>query len=167
MVLKKLTSQIALAFFTVRPPLLPGEVHKLLVYNYAEFTQSAVQCMCIRKGVVPMRWLSLLWPEPVRRPMGPGRWPRFIGAGWQASLDDLYRELACLDPACFIFAARAAEHGALEIQFYAPPAVAERARTLVADTVAASREVCEQCGETGRLYGGPWLVTLCSSCAPR
>ncbi len=99
--------------------------------------------------------------------MGPGRWPRVIGDGWQALLDDLHHEITQLDSACFIFEATAAEHGALALRFYAPAAVAEQARALVDETVMASRSICERCGDRGRLYGGPWLVTLCSNCAPR
>ncbi len=118
------------------------------------------------KVVVPMRRLSWILPEAVHIPMGPGKWPRFIGGGWQALLNDLHGELVRLDPACFVYEASAAEYGALALRFQAPPAVATQARALVDATVATSRKTCEQCGDRGQLYGGPWLVTLCSRCAP-
>ena len=114
-----------------------------------------------------MHWSSWTALKPVRTPIAPGSWPPFIGAGWQALLDDLHRELVYLDPACFVFEAGAAAHGALTVQMHAPQAVTNEARELVAHTVAKSRVTCERCGAPGRLYGGTWLVTLCASCAPR
>lgn len=103
----------------------------------------------------------------MRTPIGPGSWPRYLGSGWRSLLDDLHRELLRLDPDCSIFEARSAADGALELRFYAPLRVADQANVLVKETVATSRTVCEGCGDRGRLYGGPWCVTLCSNCAPR
>jgi len=88
---------------------------------------------------------------------------QYVGDGWQQLLQELHAELSAVEPDYEVMQIKE-KFGTLRV-YLKDHIYTDATRAIVRKYEQLSGTICQDCGASGHLRDGGWMLTLCNACA--